>query len=231
MFLIDSEQKILNSLTAVKEDIDKKIENLKNFRLNSLINSDVSNELNVAVNNLESNLKTNFKSLWNENLENNNSLYFPFRVEFSVASLKEGKYNQNYTLLENLIWESICNQFLRDAEKLKINSINDIPNLKNQKEIFMSSNAFDSLISDKNFKFSGQQIEINKTVLNVHYISQKEKCIILPEEIEKSLSITAVIDFQDKAEKIVKNDDVIISVLFHLIIEKLNEKGKVYILG
>ncbi len=231
LHLINPDKKIIDSLTFVENDINEKLEELKDSKMNSLMKTDVSSELNIAVTELKRKLKENFKAIWKESSEKNNSFYFHFRAEFSVNSLKDGKYNTDCKVLTNLILEVICNQFLENAEKVTVNSINDIPNIKNQKEIFISSTTFDSLVSDKNFNFSGQQIEIDKKTLNIHYFSQNEKCIILLEEIEKTLAITDITDFQDKAEKFIRNDDVIISVLFHLIGEKLSTKGKVYILG
>lgn len=230
LLLIDSNEKLTKSLNSVKEDITNKINELKKSKLDSLMNSDASNELEIAVNKLKATLGTDFKSLWKDNPENANSFYFPFRCEFSVSLLKDGKYNSDLSLITNLLFESLCNQFIKNADKAPVPSITDIPNIKNQKEIFVSSTAFDSIVADKSVTFSGQQIKIDGIVLNVHYISQKEKYVVLLDELKNKISVTDIIDFIDKAQKFVRNNDVIISVLYHLIIEETNEKGKVYIL-
>lgn len=234
--LFSNTDEILKSLKFVKNDIDSKISNLKTVEIESLKNIDVSSELSTAIEKLKNELKISFEQLLKKKSDEieNDSLYFPFKFDFNVKQLSE-HFFETYTfdLLKETLWKIICSHFIKntETEKIEISSIKEISNLENENKIFVSPNCFDSLIADKKNQFNGSQINFDNKEIEIIYINENNKYIILFSEIKKKIFVTDIIDFQDKSEKIIENENVIITVTFHLIIKETKEKSKVYILN
>ncbi|HBF68883.1 MAG TPA: hypothetical protein DDW20_06215, partial [Firmicutes bacterium] len=185
---------------------------------------------------LKNELKISFKQLLKEDSDGtkNDSFYFPFKFDFNGKLLSE-HFFETYTFdfLKETLWKVICSHFIKNTkiEKIEISSIREVSNLENENKIFVSPNCFDSLIADKKFQFNGSQINFDNKKIEAIYINENNKYIIPFSEIKKKIFVTDIIDFQDKSEKIIDNENIIITVTFHLSIKETEEKSKVYILN
>lgn len=231
LLLLSKDNKFLETYKRFKKEIKNELENRKNKELQNLFNTNYDEKLREASNIIISKLKSDLSSIYKQKVVTDDSLFLSVVYDLNAKILQNSSYRDEkelYDFLTSYIYESLYSHYVNNVvNSIQIKSISEIKGLENESRIFIPRNCFDLLYNDNAIQFNGTSLILYKKdeekKVEVLFMSSDKKAVVTGSDFEKKFEI---IDFRAlirQAQKRIEENDVLISVLFRIYIDIMND--------